>query len=634
MKCLLLLPSCLLFGLFALGQQPLTNPAAKPPQTELQAQQPTAPVTTNPSPEKQPEKVPPKEAEKAPGAPQDQPIDLIWGFKIPMRDGVRLNGTVYKPAGQVEPLPVIFTLTPYISDSYHERAYYFARHGYVFALVDVRGRGNSEGKFTPFAQEARDGYDIVEFLAKQPWSDGKVTMWGGSYAGFDQWATIKEVPPHLATAVPVAAAHAGVDFPFFRGIWPSYVMQWLTLTSGDTPNSNLFGQASFWIQKFTEMYKRQAPFETLDKIVGNTSTVFQSWLQHATYDSYWQSMAPTPEQYSKVSIPLLTITGDYDGDQPGAMSYYREHMQHGNAAAKEKHYLIIGPWDHPGTRTPKKEVGGLTFGDASLLDMNKLHNEWYNWTLKNGPKPEFLKKRVAYYVVGPGAENWKYADSLDAIASEHRILYLDSQNGVANDAFHSGQLAAAAANSTPDKYVYDPRDLRFGEQLEQEDIAKPITDERYGLNLFGSGVVYHSEPFADATEVSGYVKLSVWMSMDVPDTDFTVNLYEILPDGSSVQLTGDQLRARYRKSLSQPELVKPGSIERYDFAGFTWFSRRVSKGSRLRLVIASPNSIYLEKNYNTGARVEGESGAAARVAHISVYHDKEHPSALEIPIVK
>jgi len=170
--------------------------------------------------------------------------------------------------------------------------------------------------------------------------------------------------------------------------------------------------------------------------------------------------------------------------------------------------------------------------------------------------------------------------------------------------------------------------------LEQEDIAKTNTDERYALNLFGNGVVYHSEPFPETTEISGYVKLTLWMSMDVPDTDFNVNLYEILPDGSSVLLTADQLRARYRKSMGQPELVKPGSIERYDFTGFLWFSRRVSKASRLRLVITCPNSIYLEKNYNSGGSVESESGKDARVAHITVYHDAQHPSALELPIVK
>jgi putative CocE/NonD family hydrolase len=130
-----------------------------------------------------------------------QDVDMLWGVKIPMRDGVHLNATVFKPKAMPAPLPVVFTLTPYIADSYEDRASCFARHGYVFALVDVRGRGNAEGAFEPFANEARDGYDIVEWLARQPWPNGKVAMWGGSYAGFDQWATLKEHPPHLATIV-------------------------------------------------------------------------------------------------------------------------------------------------------------------------------------------------------------------------------------------------------------------------------------------------------------------------------------------------------------------------------------------------------------------------------------------------
>jgi putative CocE/NonD family hydrolase len=136
-----------------------------------------------------------------------------------MRDGVRLNATVYRPHAPREPLPVIFELTPYVSDSYHGRAYYFAQHGYVFALMDVRGRGNSEGMFETFLQEPHDGHDVVEWLARQSWSNGKITMWGGSYAGFDQWMTLREAPEHLATIVPVASAHAGVDFPMFKNIF-------------------------------------------------------------------------------------------------------------------------------------------------------------------------------------------------------------------------------------------------------------------------------------------------------------------------------------------------------------------------------------------------------------------------------
>src|SRR5215216_6398224 len=164
--------------------------------------------------------------------------DLRWGVKIPMRDKVELNATLYLPKtpdGSTPKTPVIFTLTPYISDTYHARGAYFASHGYAFALVDVRGRGNSSGEFEPFVNDPRDGHDLVEWFAKQPYCDGKVVMWGGSYAGFDQWATAKEFPPHLATIVPAAAAHPGLDFPSANNIGLSYDVQWLTFTSGNTP---------------------------------------------------------------------------------------------------------------------------------------------------------------------------------------------------------------------------------------------------------------------------------------------------------------------------------------------------------------------------------------------------------------
>jgi predicted acyl esterase len=344
---------------------------------------------------------------------ESQGVDLQWGVKVPMRDGVKLNATVYRPHAQKEPLPVVFELTPYISDSYHERAYYFARHGYVFAIVDARGRGNSEGRFVPFFQEPADGHDVVEWLASQPWSNGKIAMWGGSYAGFDQWMTLREAPPHLATIVPAAAAHIGVDFPMLHNVFPSYVMQWLTFTSGVTGNANLFGESSFWRARFGEMYIEHRPFLELDRIVGNTSSVFQEWLEHPELDAHMRQLELTPEQYGRIRVPILTITGSYDDDQPGAMTYYRSHMEHGTQEATARHYLIVGPWDHAGTRTPRKEVGGLTFGDNCLLDLNKLHSEWYDWTMKAGARPEFLRKRVAYYVMG--ADEWKYADSLGAI---------------------------------------------------------------------------------------------------------------------------------------------------------------------------------------------------------------------------
>lgn len=379
---------------------------------------------------------------------------------------------------------------------------------------------------------------------------------------------------------------------------------------------------------------QQRPFRELDKIVGNPSDYFQRWLKHPTPDAYIDAMTPSADQLRKIQHPVLTITGHYDADQPGAMTFYRRHMQFGTPKAKARHYLIVGPWDHPGTRTPNREVAGLTFGEASLVNLNELHKDWYDWTMKHGSKPKFLQDRVAWYVPGESAEVWKYSSSLEDIPTSSQELYLDSNDGIANDVFRSGQLTRKKPrNSPPDQYAYDPKDLRPAE-IEQEWVKTFISDQRYALNLFGNGLIYHSEPYPKGLEITGYVRLLIWISMDVPDTDFYVELYEIQPGGRSIFLTHSIMRARYRKSLRREELVRKGAIEPYEFQNFYFFSRRLSKLSRLRLLIRCPNSIFWQKNYNSGGKVAEESGKDARVAHVELYHDQNHPSRLEIPVAK
>jgi putative CocE/NonD family hydrolase len=401
-----------------------------------------------------------------------------------------------------------------------------------------------------------------------------------------------------------------------------------------TPNGKLFNEGAFWTDVFADLYAKHTPYRELDRVAGNTSTTFQLALSHPTPDAYWDAMTPTPDQYRRMNVPILTITGHYDGDQPGALHYYRQFMQYASPEARAKHYLIVGPWDHAGTRTPNAEVGGLKFDASSVLDLNKLHKEWYDWTMKGGPKPEFLKAPVAYFVAGE-KEEWKYAPSLESVATETRTLYLASTDGHAGDVFGSGMLAAekSAAGSKPDAFGYDPLDVRPAE-LQRDASPNYLTDQTGVMNLGGNGVVYHSAPFAEDTEISGAPVATLWLALDVPDTDLQVDLYEIKKDGSSVALASDLKRARYRESVRKEKLVTPGVPLAYTFDTFTWFSRRVAKGSRLRLVVSCPNSINVQKNYNSGKPVADETAADARTAHVTVYHDAEHPSALALPVVR
>ena len=559
--------------------------------------------------------------------PDASRVDFKWGLKIPMRDGVQLNATLYTPREQRAPAPCVFTLTPYISQSYHDRGIYFAAHGYPFLTIDVRGRGNSAGEFRPLIQEARDGHDVVEWLAQQGYCNGKVTLWGGSYAGYNQWATAKEFPPHLTTIVPVASPYAGVDFPMRGNISAPYVVQWLTLTSGRTSQDRIFGDDSFWSAKYRHWFESGVPFAQLDTQIGHPLATFQEWIAHPHPDAFWDAFNPTPQQYAQLSLPILTITGSYDGDQPGALTHYREHMKHASTEARARHYLVIGPWDHAGTRTPQAQFGGLTFGPASLVDLPKLHLDWYAWTMQGGAKPAFLQKSVAYYVMG--TDKWRYADTLEAVTAESRAYYLDSASG-ATDVLAAGSLGSSAGKGRPDRYVYDPKDLGIA-AVEATMDPQSLTDQKAIYAQRGKLLVYHTAPFERDTELSGFFKLTAWLAIDRPDTDFVVSVYEIHQHGSSVLMTNDLRRARYRESLREAKLVTTREPLRYDFDGFMFTSRQVKQGNRLRLVIGPAHSIYSQKNFNAGGDVSRESVQDARPVTVTLYHDREHPSALYVP---
>jgi uncharacterized protein len=561
-------------------------------------------------------------------------INFHWGIKIPLRDGVRLNATLYTPKEQNRPAPCVVTLTPYISDHHHERGKYFAAQGLPSAIVDVRGRGNSEGTFRPFIQEAQDGYDVVEWLARQPYCDGKVGMWCGSYLGYSQWATAKEFPPHLTTIVPTAAPYIGVDFPMRNNIHYPYLVQWLTFTSGRASQPRTFADGVFWSELFREWHESGRSFYEIDRMSGNPSQIFRDWMEHPEVDEYWDAYNPTAQQYARLEIPILTITGSYDDDQAGALEHYRQHIHNAAPSGRDRHYLIIGPWDHAGTALPKAEVGGLKLGPESLIDMPKLHREWYAWTMQGGAKPEFLRKAVAYYVMG--TERWRYADSLETVTARHDPYFLDSMNN-ANDVFSSGSLQTKPGSGRPDSYTYDPGITQGPEVVAegQADVSS-LTDQSSILALRGRQLVYHTDPFNRDVEVSGDFKLSAWIAIDCPDTDFYVSVHEIGLDGSSIRLSTDAIRARYRESLRTPQLVTTHNPLLYLFNRFTFVSRQIRRGHRLRLVIAPMGRViettFTEKNYNGGGVVAEESVKDARAVTVRLFHDDAYPSVLYVPV--
>jgi uncharacterized protein len=556
-------------------------------------------------------------------------VRLIWGVEIPMRDKTSLSALLYLPETST-PAPAIFVLTPYIAQRYHEEGVYFASHGYPFLAVDVRGRGNSGGEFYPLRNEGRDGHDVTEWIARQTYCDSKVAMWGGSYQGHDQWTTAAENPPHLASIAPTAAPYMGVDFPMRNNIFFPYLMQWLTLVAGRTSQENVFSHgAAFWGQKFRQAFESGLAFEGLDAFLDHPSGIFREWIRHPQQDAFWDTFNPTPDVYAQIHVPVLTITGSHDDDQPGALEHYRRHTLATSGRVEARHFLVIGPWDHAGCRVPQQSFAGLTIGDAGVTDLRKLHLQWYEWTMRGGPRPEFLRKAVSYYVMG--AEEWRHADSLQDVTSRVWSLYLTS-DGDPTDVFHAGILARSPpAGSSAGRYVYDPKDVSLA-ALEADMEPVSLTDQRMIYAASGRQLIYHSEPLETELDVCGFFHLNAWISLDQVDTDMRVIVCEIRQDGTSIQLSSDLMRARYRESLRSASFPPIGAVVLYEFTRFTFVARRLTKGSRLRLVISPGNSINAQKNYNAGGEVSRESLRDARSVTVSLHQGDQYRSVLCVPV--
>jgi len=560
------------------------------------------------------------------------PVDILKNQKIRMRDGTLLSANVYQPRlnGSKSKAPVVVYMTPYIKAHIDDRAWYLAKRGFNFVAVDVRGRGDSEGVFRPMIQEAQDGHDIVEWAAQQNWSNGRIGMLGGSYVGYTQWATIKEFPPHLETILPIASVGPGLDFPMKKNITYPYVLQWLSYVEGKASSRKNFQNSEYWSQINHELYDGRLSFNSLPSIAKSSLTTFAEWQKHPTFDEYWRAHHPTTDDYRKINIPILTISGYFDSDYIGAMNFYKQHMINGTDKAKDKHYLILGPWDHGGTRRPKQEISGIDFGAESLVDMPKLYVDWFKWTLADGEKPAFLKKRVAQYSVGEN--RWLYEDTFKPMGDSQNKFYFSSSRAGAGSVFQSGILAPNMRNDGVDldSYTYDPLVVHPKDDSDKQ--AQWLTDQSSALTINQDGLVYHSEPFEAPITLAGEITASLWLSMNVKDTDMVASLYEIRSDGSSVFLAYSSMRARYRNSLEKPELVTLGTINQYKFDGFFYNVRELSKGSRLRFTLTAINSHQFQKNYNSGGVVSEESSEDAVTAEISLHHSGKYQSFITLPV--
>lgn len=436
-------------------------------------------------------------------------------------------------------------------------------------------------------------------------------MIGGSYDGFSQWAATKNLHPALKTIIPSASVGFGIDFPMFNNCFSPYMLRWLTYVKKET-DYDLFNDEKKWISVYNTYYKKGLAFNKLDSIYGKTNPVFQKWLKHPSFDEYWQSKMPYKKEFAKIDIPVLTLTGYYDADQRGSMYYYNQHKKYNKNA---NHFLIIGPYGHSGVVSGvDEEYRGYKIDSVAKIDTEEISYQWFDYTLKDGKKPEFLKNKVNYQVMG--SNQWKSVESIDKISNKKLKLYLNKTK---------------LEESKPDlDFISQTIDFRKREDTLQNFDDEKILDSIINKADLKDKLVFESEAFDVPFEYNGSFGGKLKASINKKDMDITINIYEKLSNGKYLKLMHEYFsRASYAKDKTKRKLLRPHAIETIPISNTFFTSRKIGKGSKLIVILGIRKNPDVQINYGTGKDVSTETIADAKEPlEIKWYND----SYIEIPI--
>ena len=548
--------------------------------------------------------------------PDEAGIVRQFDVGIPLSDGVRLSADVYRPSGEAR-APVVLVRTPYDNSTGDGEGVYFATHGYAYVTVDSRGRYDSEGTFYPYRTEGRDGFEVIAWAAAQPWSDGRVVTYGGSYLGFDQWLAAAESPPALrAMAVLVSPvdyydspAHTGGAFNL-GGRLP-----WTTLVDASS-NQKLI--AHDWDAGLGHL-----PVGSADAAIGRDLDAYRDWAEHADRDEYWSDFT-VEGRWADVGVPVLHQGGWYDEFVRGTLRGYTGMRESGVAQpVREAQRLLIGPWTHG--MSMGRTVGQVDFGGASQIDHRDLARQWFDHILDRAPSP--LEERVRLFVMGEN--RWRSFNDWPVPEATERRLYLGAGGAL---------RSSPAGDEEPDRYRYDPSDpvptvggatCCVYDGLYPEIMPWGPWDQRE-VESRSDVLVYSTEPLAEPLTVVGPVSARLFVSTSAPDTDFTAKLVDVLPDGTAINLADGILRLRYRDSTESPQLAEPGRVYEIDIE-LSGTANTFEAGHRIRLEISSSNFPWYDRNLNTGEHPA--TGTTWQVADQAVHHDRERASYLALPVV-
>lgn len=603
-----------------------------------------------------------------------QPIDVYKKLEaiaiidqkvmMPMRDGERLATDIYRPKGNGK-VPIVFSRTPYNFNTWGdgelrtrtlESAYEAVQRGYAYVVQNERGRFFSEGEWDILGTPTTDGYDAFEWMSKQPWSNGKIGLIGCSSTAEWQMAVASLNHPALAAMV-AQGFGAGVgrvgEFNeqgnWYRGGAQQMLFtSWLYGTQNDafrpTFPKNIAQEDLVRLQRFydmaTEMPKvdwsqalRHLPVQDIIKNVNGQKGVYDKMIVRKPNDPAWFKGGIYHDNMP-LNVPGFWFVSWYDVSSSPNLALFNHVRKNPNKEIADNQYLVIAPTLHCAFKraTENTIVGERSMGDARL-NYDELTWGWFDMLLK-GEQNDFKKNtpRVKYFTMG--SNTWQTSETWPPANAVMTDYFLGSE-GKANTRTGDGKLVSKIPSADkPDTFTYDPANPVSSNGGNVCCIGTAITGGAFDqsqMELRNDILVYTSEPLTEGMEVSGFIESTLYLSSDAPDTDVTIKLIDVYPDGKAYNLDETIQRVRYRDGYDKEVFMEKGNVYKVKLTPMST-SNYFAAGHQVRIEVSSSNFPRFERNLNTGGNNYDEVNGI--VANNQIHHSKKYPSVVRLPIVK
>lgn len=530
---------------------------------------------------------------------------------------------------------LLTTLLQYrIAPGGHDEAIEAAAYGFasMVAFTPRVRTGRHAWQVVPFEGEGQRAGAVIGWIAKQPWSDGQVGMYGRAYSGFAAWAVTKRLPPQLKAIATSDAMAPGINFPMDRGIGLTSAYCWLQRIESERESSagsagaldvgaaaGLPGGADWCHALEAKWYASGKSFRDLPRLAGRPSPIFHRWLEHPRYDEYWRRLVPSARELANLDIPVLSMTGYYTPGEAGTLFYFLQHYEHDSHADQ---ILLAGPYDGAEMRDGRAQevVQGYRTDPAAVVDLRQIELQWFAYLFLNGTKPALLTNRVNVQIMGANA--WQHTSALEDLARDRARLYLAPEPGGGSGLLTPREPPGHAAIHLT---VNLARREGGGEPAPRSLVTASVPVE--------NGFAFVSGPLPGGLEIAGRFAGRLHVRTNKRDLDLTVALYELLPDGNYFHLfaPAEEFRASQLHDPARRRLLEPGVSQWLAFTSARITAVRIESGARLVLVLRVGKLPDREINYGSGRAVSADSIASG---HTPVKLSLLRGSYLDLPITE